>query len=118
MKKWNHHVLIHGFALLHAGTVALCAWLGIPDTLALTALTMLMAVFLCYEENLTVDISIMALILVNVLGFLLGNLGAQVLLNFAVGLEKHCFHGGSDGNDGLGAVLVRAHLLPCQCGQL
>ena len=82
MKKWNPHVLIHGFALLHAGTVALCAWLGIPDTLALTALTMLMAVSLCYEENLTVDISIMALILVNVLGFLLGNLGAQVLLNF------------------------------------
>lgn len=82
MKKWNPHVLIHGFALLHAGTVALCAWLGIPDTLALTALTMLMAVLLCYEENLTVDISIMALILVNVLGFLLGNLGAQVLLNF------------------------------------
>ena len=82
MKKWNPHALIHGFALLHAGTVALCAWLGIPDTLALTALTMLMAVFLCYEENLTVDISIMALILVNVLGFLLGNLGAQVLLNF------------------------------------
>ncbi len=82
MKKWNPHVLIHGFALLHAGTVALCAWLGIPDTLALTALTMLMAVSLCYEENLTVDISIMALILVNVLGFLLGNLGAQVLLDF------------------------------------
>ena len=82
MKKWNHHVLIHGFAFLHAGTVALCAWLGIPDTLALTALTMFMAVLLCYEENLTVDISIMALILVNVLGFLLGNLGAQLLLNF------------------------------------
>ena len=89
MKKWNHHVLIHGFALLHAGTVALCAWLGIPDTLALTALTMLMAVFLCYEENLTVDISIMALILVNVLGFLLGNLGAQVLLNFLPSVWKN-----------------------------
>ena len=82
MKEWNPHAFIHGFALLHAGTVALCAWLGIPDTLALTALTMLMAVLLCYEENLTVDISIMALILVNVLGFLLGNLGAQLLLNF------------------------------------
>ena len=82
MKKWNPHAFIHGFALLHASTVALCAWLGIPDTLALTALTMLMAVLLCYEENLTVDISIMALILVNVLGFLLGNLGAQLLLNF------------------------------------
>lgn len=89
MKKWNHHVLIHGFALLHAGTVALCAWLGIPDTLALTALTMLMAVFLCHEENLTVDISIMALILVNVLGFLLGNLGAQLLLNFLPSVWKN-----------------------------
>lgn len=89
MKKWNPHVLIHGFALLHAGTVALCAWLGIPDTLALTALTMLMAVLLCYEENLTVDISIMALILVNVLGFLLGNLGAQLLLNFLPSVWKN-----------------------------
>lgn len=89
MKKWNPHALIHGFALLHAGTVALCAWMGIPDTLALTALTMLMAVSLCYEENLTVDISVMALILVNVLGFLLGNLGAQVLLNFLPSVWKN-----------------------------
>lgn len=89
MKKWNPHALIHGFALLHAGTVALCAWMGIPDTLALTALTMLMAVLLCYEENLTVDISIMALILVNVLGFLLGNLGAQLLLNFLPSVWKN-----------------------------
>ena len=89
MKKWNPHAFIHGFALLHAGTVALCAWLGIPDTLALTALTMLMAVLLCYEENLTVDISIMALILVNVLGFLLGNLGAQLLLNFLPSVWKN-----------------------------
>lgn len=79
MKKWNHHAFIHGFALLHAGTVALCAWLGIPDTLFLTALTMLMALVLCYLENLTVDITVMALILVNVLGFLLGNLGAELL---------------------------------------
>ena len=38
MKKWNPHVFIHGFALLHAATVAVCAWFGIPDTLALTAL--------------------------------------------------------------------------------
>jgi sensor histidine kinase YesM len=50
---------------------------------------MLMAVSLCYEENLTVDISIMALILVNVLGFLLGNLGAQVLLNFLPSVWKN-----------------------------
>lgn len=80
MKRWNIHALIHGFALLHAGTVAVCAWLGIPDTLALTALTMLMATLLCYEENLTVDITILAILLVNVMGFLLGNLGAQVLV--------------------------------------
>ena len=79
MKKWNVHALIHGFALLHAATVAVCAWAGIPDTLLLTALTMLMAVVLCYLENLTVDITVMALILVNVLGFLLGNLGAEIL---------------------------------------
>ena len=80
MKKWNPHAFIHGFALLHAATVAACASLGIPDTLALTALTMFMATLLCYEENLTVDITILAILLVNVLGFLLGNLGAQVLV--------------------------------------
>lgn len=81
MKKWNVHAVIHGFALLHAATVAVCAWTGFPDTLFLTALTMLMALLLCYLENLTVDITVMALILVNVLGFLLGNLGAELLFS-------------------------------------
>lgn len=79
MKKWNVHAVIHGFALLHAATVAVCAWTGFPDTLPLTALTMLMAIILCYQEYLTVEITVSALVLVNVLGFLLGNLGAQVV---------------------------------------
>ena len=81
MKKWHVHAVIHGFALLHAATVAVCAWAGFPDMLPLTALTMLMALVLCYLENLTVDITVMALILVNVLGFLLGNLGAELLFS-------------------------------------
>ncbi len=79
MKKRNIHALIHGFALLHAVTVAVCAWLGLPDPLPLTALTILMAVILCYMENLTVEITLSAVILVNVVGFLLGNLGAQLV---------------------------------------
>ena len=81
MKKWNVHAVIHGFALLHAATVAVCAWTGFPDVLPLTALTMLMALLLCYLENLTVEITVSALILVNVLGFLLGNLGAELLFS-------------------------------------
>ena len=71
--------IIHGFALLHVAVNVLCTYAGIPDSMFLTALTMALAVVICYRENLTVEITVMALILVNTLGFILGNIGAQVL---------------------------------------
>ncbi len=71
--------LIHGFALLHVAVTMLCTVMGVRDSLLLTALTMTLAGFICFRENLTVEITVTALILVNVIGFLLGNIGAMVL---------------------------------------
>lgn len=70
--------IIHGFALLHVVVTMICTYLGIPDSLLLTALTMALAVVICFRENLTVEITVTALILVNIIGFVLGNTGAQI----------------------------------------
>ena len=71
--------LIHGFALLHVAVTMLCTAMGVRDSLLLTALTMALTGVICFQENLTVEITVTALILVNVIGFLLGNIGAFVL---------------------------------------
>lgn len=71
--------LIHGFALLHVAVTMLCSLLDVRDSLLLTALTMTLTGFICFRENLTVEITVTALILVNIIGFMLGNMGAQVL---------------------------------------
>ena len=70
--------IIHGFALVHVVVTMICTYLGIPDSLLLTALTMALAVVICFRENLTVEITVTALILVNIIGFVLGNTGAQI----------------------------------------
>jgi len=76
MKKVSTTWLIHGFALLHAlGTIS-CTLLDVRDSLLLTVLTMTMTVLICYREKLTVEITVASIVLVNILGFLLGNLAA------------------------------------------
>ena len=72
--------IIHGFALLHLAVTATCLYAGINDSLILTALTMCLTVIICLRENITVEITVISILLVNVLGFVLGNLGAQLLL--------------------------------------
>ncbi len=89
MKTWHIHGIIHGFALLHAVTVIVCMLLGLQDTLFLTALTMALAVIICYIENVTVEITVVSIILVNLLGFVLGNLGATLVLGQLPDLWKH-----------------------------
>lgn len=71
--------LIHGFALLHVAVTMLCTAMDLRDSLLLTALTMTLTGVICFQENLTVEITVTALILVNVIGFLLGNIGAFML---------------------------------------
>ena len=81
--------LIHGFALLHVAVTAICTPLGIQDGLFLTALTMTLATILCFRENLTVEITISALILVNIIGFVLGTFGAQLLVKTLPPVWQH-----------------------------
>ena len=81
--------LIHGFALLHVAVTMLCTVMGIRDSLFLTALTMALAGIICFRENLTVEITVTALLLVNIVGFVLGNTGAQVLLEFLPPIWQH-----------------------------
>lgn len=89
MKRIGTSWLIHGFALLHMGVTLACTLAGIPDSLLLTALTMALAVLICMRENLTVEITVASLLLVNILGFLLGNFGAGSLAGSIPPMWQH-----------------------------
>ena len=81
--------IIHGFALLHVAVTAICTSAGIQDGLFLTALTMTLATILCFREDLTVEITVTALILVNIIGFVLGTLGAHLLVDTLAPVWQH-----------------------------
>ena len=89
MQRKGTHLLIHGFALLHVAVTVFCTLVGIKDSLFLTALTMTLAVILCFRENLTVEITVCVLILMNIMGFVLGNVGAQALIDFMSPVWQH-----------------------------
>jgi len=89
MKNSKTPWVIHGFALLHMMVTILCTLLGAMDSLWLTALTMTLTVLICMIEALTVEITIAAIILVNVLGFLLGNLGAIFVFDKLPAMWQH-----------------------------
>lgn len=80
MKSISSPWYIHGFALLHAAATVLCSLAGVQDSLVLTALTMALAVILCRKEKLTVELTLISLILVNILGFVLGSLVPEYLM--------------------------------------
>ena len=89
MKRIGTPWLIHGFALLHMGVTLACTLAGIRDSLFLTALTMALAALICIRENLTVEITVASLLLVNILGFLMGNFGAGFVFEFVPPLWQH-----------------------------
>lgn len=91
MNTRHIHYLIHGFALLHALVTIGCMATGLKDGMFLTALTMALAVVICYRENLTVEITVTSLILVNALGFILGNIGAHALRETMPPVWQHAF---------------------------
>ena len=88
MKRIGTGWIIHGFAALHVAVVLLCALLGWPDSLILTALTMFLTVVICLRRNLTVEFTAVCVILVNILGYVLGHLGAE-LFNFSPDIINH-----------------------------
>ena len=88
MERIRTSWLIHGFAALHAVVTIVCTLAGIPDSLILTALTMLLTVLICQRRSLTVEFTAICVILVNILGYALGNVGAEVF-NFPSSLLNH-----------------------------
>ena len=88
LKRIGTPWLIHIFALLHAATTVACTLAGLPDSLFLTALTMALTIIICLRRNLTTEFSAIGIVLVNVIGFILGNLGAK-MLGFCHPLLQH-----------------------------
>ena len=78
--------VIHLFAILHAIVVLVCQWRGVDDSLTLTILTMTMTVILCLKKGMPIDIIAVMVIVVNVVGFVVGTLGAGVI-HHLVGVE-------------------------------
>ena len=83
--------IIHIFALIHAAVALACRMAGITDELLLTVLTMAMALIICMKRGLKVEFTAAVIIIANILGYLLGTLGAEVL----------------------GAVITSEYLVPC-----
>ena len=90
MKQIKHFWIILLFSLLHGLCCLCCRALGIDDTWALTLLTIAMTFVLAYLRGLRVYFIIAAIILVNVLAYLIGNalplalnpfLGASMWIN-------------------------------------
>ncbi|MGM9786808.1 MAG: sensor histidine kinase [Candidatus Cryptobacteroides sp.] len=76
MKKTGVAVIIHIFALLHALVALSCRLAGIEDELLLTILTMTMALLICMKRKRSVEYTAAGIIVVNIIGYLLGNAGA------------------------------------------
>jgi len=77
--------LILGFAVAHALVVTACRLAGIGDALFLTALTMGLTIIICYRSRLTMEMTALSLILVNVVCYLLGIAMARLLGLFLSG---------------------------------
>ena len=75
--------LIHIFALLHLVTALCCRLCQVNDELLLTMLTMAMTLIVCLKKNLSIEFSASMIIVGNILGYLLGTLGAH-LMSFAL----------------------------------
>ena len=78
-------LIIHGFAILHALVSILCLAVGVPDSVLLTLLTITMTVLLALRYSLTIEITALTVVLVNITGFFLGTLGARLFALFIHG---------------------------------
>ena len=74
--------IIHIFAILHAVIALVCRFAGIDDELLLTLLTMSLSLIICIKQGMKIEFTALIVIVVNIIGFLLGNLGAKVLQSF------------------------------------
>ena len=82
MKQPNIASIIHIFALLHASVALFCHHVGVEDELILTLLTMLMALLICRKKNLNIELTAASIVVANIIGYVMGNLGANILFQF------------------------------------
>lgn len=82
MRHISISLIIHTFALLHAAVAISCRMAGIEDELFLTILTMAMVLLICLKKNLSIEFSAASIIVANVIGYLMGNFGANTLAPF------------------------------------
>jgi hypothetical protein len=85
MPKFKHispSGIIHIFALLHAIVALGCRYYGVGDELLLTLLTMTMALLVCFNKNFSIEFTAAIIIVGNIIGFLMGTLGANILEMF------------------------------------
>ena len=79
MKRLSTAFIIHIFAVLHAAVAMICRISGMEDELILTILTMLMTLVICRKEKLNIELTAINIIIVNIIGYLFGNLAANLL---------------------------------------
>lgn len=79
MKNVSSAFIIHIFSILHALATLSCRLAGIDDELFLTILTMAMVLLLCIKRNLNIEFSAASIIVANIIGYLMGNYGADLL---------------------------------------
>jgi hypothetical protein len=74
--------VIHIFAFLHAAVALCCRLAGIEEELLLTILTMTMALIVCLKRGLNIELTAATIIVMNILGYFIGNMGARILQTF------------------------------------
>jgi len=79
MKKIGVPWIIHIFAFLHAAVAFGCRMSGTEDELLLTILTMTMVLLICIRKGLNIEFTAASIIAVNIIGYILGNAGADIL---------------------------------------
>ncbi len=82
VRNINIQWIIHLFAFLHAAVALSCRLAGIEDELLLTILTMTMALIICLKRELNIEFTAASIIVVNIIGYLMGNLGARLFGTF------------------------------------
>lgn len=82
MKRVSISFTIHIFALLHAVVALSCRLAGIEDEILLTLLTMGMVLLICLKKKLNIEFTAASVIVANIIGYLMGNIGAEILDKF------------------------------------
>ncbi len=70
--------IIHIFALLHAVVALCCRYAGYEDEMFLTILTFIMVIIICFRRSLNIETTAISIIVVKIVGYLIGNLGAKL----------------------------------------